>query len=966
MYQTWKQKTEATCIPRQLQKLFLRLNTSDKRACETKNLTKSFGWKQDDAFTQHDVQELCRVLFDALDTVWKGTEQANMINELYQGEMKDYVQCLSCGHESSRTDKYLDIPLVIKGFGEAKAVGSIEEALRKFVEPETLSGDNQYYCDKCNKKTDARKGLKFTSFPYLLSLQLKRFDFDFQSLRRIKLNDRVTFPEILDLNPYLTRTAAHARNVDPETENGTDDLNSKEDDDTEVISTSPLERAKKKRQQDIEMALRNGPLVYELFSVLIHRGSALGGHYYAYTKSFGSGKWFEFNDSIVKEISPDAFKETFGENEKRSNMTFFSSGMNAYMLMYRQYNPVRNEVEPSKDNIPESVKILIEEENRLEEEKEQEKERQRSMSTIKIYYKEHIFESQFERTTKMQTVKEEAAKHFKIEHLLPNNLRLRDFQSYNLIPKDPITDEQLEKTIEEVTYPYSAYQAKCFWVETKKEDAVFIKYDRMDTILKVVFYDVSTNSWSPIEFYWFNPRLKLFDIKSLFASERYNNKHRPEELVIVKEEYIGRAKILENNELDLNRSDLFDGHKIFVEPRMEDGKEPRSIDEIDRVKNAIEISYSNADEKEFKHKLTVDKRITLLALKQIIEKEINLSIDEFKIYRVVGENYKTELRNEDEKLFDCFLYNNSKLSVERGKPLRQGEVICKCILYDLEKDKRDFLFEIPLPGKLTIFEVKTEIVKHWNQTQSNEATKRKDDLTIPNDPSRLRIRNVYDTRISTIHADSKLLKDVSGKFYGYNTDLYIQVLPEGRTETKRSDDTVIIILRQFHPESYDLGPCWEFDANKDEKLGDFRDRIAKEANINPSTLSFAMADMGDLNHILRIPDLNWHPKLEEEPQQEKKSRYYHYYQDIYDPDRFVRSLNLFEGDILLYRDTSIPLKQLSEQEITKIKEVESKARQAKMKASTTYYHRKEERLDIKVAEVSIGDEETTNDKKKKM
>lgn len=34
------------------------------------------------------------------------------------------------------------------------------------------------------------QGLKFMRFPYLLTLQLKRFDFDYTSMHRIKLNDR--------------------------------------------------------------------------------------------------------------------------------------------------------------------------------------------------------------------------------------------------------------------------------------------------------------------------------------------------------------------------------------------------------------------------------------------------------------------------------------------------------------------------------------------------------------------------------------------------------------------------------------------------------------------------------------------------------------------------------------------------------------------------------------------------------
>lgn len=43
---------------------------------------------------QHDVQELCRVMFDALELKWKNTDQSHLINHLYQGKMKDYVKCL--------------------------------------------------------------------------------------------------------------------------------------------------------------------------------------------------------------------------------------------------------------------------------------------------------------------------------------------------------------------------------------------------------------------------------------------------------------------------------------------------------------------------------------------------------------------------------------------------------------------------------------------------------------------------------------------------------------------------------------------------------------------------------------------------------------------------------------------------------------------------------------------------------
>jgi ubiquitin C-terminal hydrolase len=45
-----------------------------------------------------------------------------------------------------------------------------------------------------------------------------------------------------------------------------------------------------------------GDQLYELYSVLIHRGSSMAGHYYAYIKSFETGLWYEFNDTQVRHL----------------------------------------------------------------------------------------------------------------------------------------------------------------------------------------------------------------------------------------------------------------------------------------------------------------------------------------------------------------------------------------------------------------------------------------------------------------------------------------------------------------------------------------------------------------------------------------------------------------------------------------------------------------------------------------
>lgn len=74
----------------------------------TTSLTKSFHWTSHQSFEQQDVQEFCRVLFDAIDKSFKlklkeddavVTNDSSM-SDLYEGISQSYVKCLTCGNES--------------------------------------------------------------------------------------------------------------------------------------------------------------------------------------------------------------------------------------------------------------------------------------------------------------------------------------------------------------------------------------------------------------------------------------------------------------------------------------------------------------------------------------------------------------------------------------------------------------------------------------------------------------------------------------------------------------------------------------------------------------------------------------------------------------------------------------------------------------------------------------------------
>lgn len=209
-YNREKDGAEEFCIPLQLQRLFGMLQLSKSRDIDTKALTKSFGWDSGEVFQQQDIQELCRVLFDALEQAFKGTDLEHVIDDIYAGELVDYVKCLDFDYSSERADKVQDISLAIRPYGSDIPVKSLVEAIELFLKPEVLDGDNQYFAESVGKKVDAIKGLKVGKIPRILTFQLKRFVFDFTSgdVVQKKLNDCVSFPMFLDMNKYVCKKAS--------------------------------------------------------------------------------------------------------------------------------------------------------------------------------------------------------------------------------------------------------------------------------------------------------------------------------------------------------------------------------------------------------------------------------------------------------------------------------------------------------------------------------------------------------------------------------------------------------------------------------------------------------------------------------------------------------------------------------------------------------------------------------------
>lgn len=76
-------------------------------------------------------------------------------------------------------------------------------ALENYIKPEVLSGDNAYFCEVCQAKVDAEKGIKLVRGPPILTIVLNRFTLDYQTWQRVKLHERVSFGSLINLNDYL-------------------------------------------------------------------------------------------------------------------------------------------------------------------------------------------------------------------------------------------------------------------------------------------------------------------------------------------------------------------------------------------------------------------------------------------------------------------------------------------------------------------------------------------------------------------------------------------------------------------------------------------------------------------------------------------------------------------------------------------------------------------------------------------
>ncbi|XP_038064231.1 ubiquitin carboxyl-terminal hydrolase 36-like [Patiria miniata] len=203
---------------------------------------------------QEDAHEFLRLLIEAmqkacihgLDKLDKYSKETSLVYQIFSGYYRSRVICSVCQNKSDTFDPFLDIGLDIK------QAPTVTKALERLIRPEMLDGENLYQCKKCSRKVQAQKRFTIQRSPAVLTLCLKRFDFNRFSMG--KINKDLAYSENLNLRPYMS---------DP----------------------------------------KGPPIMYELYAVLKHEGASCNsGHYYCYVKA-ANQSWYCMNDAFVSQVS---------------------------------------------------------------------------------------------------------------------------------------------------------------------------------------------------------------------------------------------------------------------------------------------------------------------------------------------------------------------------------------------------------------------------------------------------------------------------------------------------------------------------------------------------------------------------------------------------------------------------------------------------------------------------------------
>ena len=117
----------------------------------------------------------------------------DLFNYFFGIKVLDELQFVDCGHKRYNEFCYYNIQIEIKN------CNNLYESLNNYFKAEVMDGENKINCEECNTKRICHKHLLLKSLPNILVICLKRFEFDYETMLKFKLNKYLEFPFHLNM-----------------------------------------------------------------------------------------------------------------------------------------------------------------------------------------------------------------------------------------------------------------------------------------------------------------------------------------------------------------------------------------------------------------------------------------------------------------------------------------------------------------------------------------------------------------------------------------------------------------------------------------------------------------------------------------------------------------------------------------------------------------------------------------------
>ncbi|EMC99959.1 hypothetical protein BAUCODRAFT_63002 [Baudoinia panamericana UAMH 10762] len=227
-----------------------------------------------------------------------------IIHTAFSGLLTSTVTCTACRNVTTALDPFLDLSLdirsaavsvkkkkltMINGTTTVREVLPMDltECLDRFTSAETLSADS-YHCRKCDKNQEATKKLSLGRLPPVVAVHLKRFSHSKSLSQSTKIETKIRYPLTADFTPYLTTPVpSNSGKNKPKPQQ-------------QATGHAPDDEASAADTVDSSAYTPSDP-IYELSSVVVHKGKIDNGHYVSYSRQ-AEHEWYRFDDSMVVQV----------------------------------------------------------------------------------------------------------------------------------------------------------------------------------------------------------------------------------------------------------------------------------------------------------------------------------------------------------------------------------------------------------------------------------------------------------------------------------------------------------------------------------------------------------------------------------------------------------------------------------------------------------------------------------------